>query len=163
MLGEYEGKVARHLLGGHAPSIAKAIMVSNDVRDSLFSLFLDAINDECNNLCRKSPGNSSLFRKMPLTQIIDFNWSVLVSELESRAPLLFKAFSSIAGRNDHRNKSKVGAIHHPAICMATAVILKERNREMCGVQSVLSLLMYSCHCEKKVQSVNHTTELSCSS
>ena len=54
MLGEYEGKVARHLLGGHAPSIAKAVMVSNDVRDSLFSLFLDAINDECNNLCRKS-------------------------------------------------------------------------------------------------------------
>lgn len=114
MLGEYEGKVARHLLGGHAPSIAKAVMVSNDVRDSLFSLFLDAINDECNNLCRKSPGNSSLFRKMPLTQIIDFNWSVIVSELESRAPLLFKAFSSIAGRNDHRNKSKVGAIHHPS-------------------------------------------------
>ena len=122
MLGEYEGKVARHLLGGHVPSIAKAVMSSSDMRESLFSLFLDAFNDECNNLCRKSPENKSLFRKMPLTQIVDFDWSVLASELESRAPLLFKAFSSIAGRNDHRNKSKVGATHHPGICMAAAVI-----------------------------------------
>ena len=137
-------------LGGHAPSIAKAVMALNDVCESLFSLFLDAINEECNNLCRKSPGNSSLFRKMPLSQIVNFNWSVLVTELESRAPLLFKALSSIAAHNDHQNKSKVGATHHPGICMAAAVILKERNREMCGVQSVLSLLMYSCHCEKKV-------------
>ncbi len=74
MLGEYEGKVACHLLGGHAPSIAKAVMALDDVhvRESLFSLFLDAINEDCNNLCRKSPGSSSLFMKMPITQIVDF-------------------------------------------------------------------------------------------
>ena len=159
MLGECEGKVARNLLGGHAPSIAKAVMAMSDVRESLFSLFLHSINEECNNLCRRSPESISLFRKMPLSQIVDFNWSALVSELQSRAPLLYKALSSIAAHSDPRNKSKVGAAHYPGICMAAAVILKERNREMCGVQSVLSLLMYSCHCEKKVQSVNHTTEL----
>ena len=156
MLGECEGKVVRHLLGGHAPSIAKAVMALDDVRESLF---LHSINEECNNLCRRSTENISLFRKMSLSQIVNFNWSMLVSELESRAPLLFKALSSIAMHSDPRNKSKVGPAHHPGICMAAAVILKERNREMCGVQSVLSLLMYSCHCEKKVQSVNHTIVL----
>ena len=120
------------------------------VRDALFSLFLDSINSECNNLCQRLPTSLSLFRKMVVSQMVDFKWSMLVNELESRAPLLFKALSSIAGRNDHRNKSKVGAAHHPGICMAVAIILKERNREMCGVQSLISLLMYSCHCEKQV-------------
>lgn len=30
------------------------------------------------------------------------------------------------------------------------MILKERNREMCGLQSVVSLLMYNCHCYSQV-------------
>ena len=120
-------------LGGYAPSIAKAVMALDDVRESLFSMFLDAINEECNNLCRRSPGKGSSFRKMPLSQLVDLTWYVLVNELESQAPLFFKALTSIAAHSDHRNKSKVGAEHHPGICMAVAVILKERNREMCGV------------------------------
>ena len=142
--------MARQLLGGHAPSIAKAVMAMDSVREVMFHLFLDAINSECNNLCQRSPSNRSQFRKMPISQFIDFKWSELVSELEARAPLLLKALSSIVARNDHRNQSKVGASHFPGICMAAATILKERNREMCGVQSLISLLMYSCHCEKKV-------------
>ena len=95
-----------------------------------------------------------IFRKLSLAQICDFKWSLLVDELKSRAPLLFKALSSIAARNDDRNQTKVGVSHHPAICMAAAVILKEQNREMCGIQSVLSLLMYSCSCENQVTGVN---------
>ena len=35
--------------------------------------------------------------------------------------------------------------------MAAAVILKERNREMCGLQQMISSLMYGSHCEKKVR------------
>ena len=65
----------------------------------------------------------------------------MVRELEAQAPLLLKALSSIVTHNDHRSVSKVGASHFPVICMAAAVILKERNREMCGVQSLISLLM----------------------
>ena len=125
-------------------------MAMDSVREVLFNLFLDAINSECNNLCQRSPENRSLFRKMPPSHLTDFKWSELVSELEARAPLLLKALSSVVARNDHRNQSKVGTSHYPGICMAAAVLLKERNREMCGVQSLISLLMYSCHCEKQV-------------
>ena len=153
-VGENEGKIARQLLGGHVPSIAKAVMAMDEVRERLFCLFLDAINDECNNLCQRPPANRLLFRNIPPSQAVNFKWSLLVTELQSRAPLLFKVLSSIASRYDHRNQGKVGTSHHPGICMAAAVILKERNREMCGVQSVISLLMYSCHCEKKVQSIS---------
>lgn len=150
-LGEREGKVARQLLGGHAPSIAKAVMCMEDVRECLYDLFINTINDECNKLCQRSV--ISAFRKMSMNQVVDFKWSLLISELKSKSPLLYNILSSVVTHNDHRNTIKVRDAHNPGICMAAAVILKERNREMCGLQSLLSLLMYSCHCEKKV-SVN---------
>ena len=34
--------------------------------------------------------------------------------------------------------------------MTAAVLLKERNREMCGIQSLISLLLYSSHVDKQV-------------
>ena len=52
--------------------------------------------------------------------------------------------------NDHRNQHKGGVQHYPGICMAMEVLLKDRNREICGVQSVLSLLLFFSHAEKKV-------------
>ena len=52
--------------------------------------------------------------------------------------------------NDHRNIIKVGAAHYPGICCAAAILLKERNHEMCGLQSLVSLIMYTCHAEKQV-------------
>ena len=59
-------------------------------------------------------------------------------------------FTTITSFNDHRNKIKAGDFHLPGICSAVAVLIKERNREMCGLQSVISLLMYACHCDKQV-------------
>ena len=33
--------------------------------------------------------------------------------------------------------------------MATAIMLKERNREMCGIQTLLSLILFSSHVQKQ--------------
>ena len=151
-LGNLEGKVARHLLGGYAPSIAKAVMAMEDVRKCLFNLFLITLNDECNQICQHT--QKSVFRKMSTAEVMDFKWSLLINELKSKSPLLYSILSSIATRNDGRNAIKVGVAHYPGICTAAAVI--ERNREMCGLQSLLSLLMYSCHCEKKVSIMEMT-------
>lgn len=74
-----------------------------------------------------------------------------MSELEQKAPLLLQIMSSIVSTNDHRNQHKVGVKHYPGICMATGVLLKERNREICGIQSLLSLLLFLSHAEKKVK------------
>ena len=38
----------------------------------------------------------------------------------------------------------------PGICMATAILLKERNKKLHGVQSRISTLLYSSHLEKQV-------------
>lgn len=79
-----------------------------------------------------------------------FKWDELMDELRSNSPLLLKVLTSVAVRNDHRNKKKVGSAHYPGIATAAAVLLKERNCHVSGVQSLVSMLMYSSHCEKQV-------------
>ena len=65
----------------------------------------------------------------------------MVEELQQKAPLLFSVIHSIASRNDNRNVVKVAAAHYPGICSVAAILLKERNREMCGLQFLVSLLI----------------------
>lgn len=149
-LGSAEGKIARALLGGNAASISKAVLSVETVREAIITQLLGLLNRECSKLCRFNP-TSSPFRTIPVEKMVEFKWDDLMSELESSVPLLLKILHCLAARNDRRNKCKTGAVHNPGICTAVAVLLKERNREMCGIQSLLSLIMYSCHCEKQVR------------
>ena len=80
----------------------------------------------------------------------------IIEDLKSKAPTLLQLVTSVVSVNDHRNTSKVGNSHHPGICAAFAVLLKERNREMCGLQSIVSVLMYACY----VQVLRGTTWIS---
>ena len=149
MLEPADSKIARALLGGHAPSIAKAVLGQEKLRDAVIVLLLMELNGECTNLCRSS--SASPFHKIPVDKLVDFKWTDMVTNLQLNAPLLFTLLYSIASRNDNRNTVKVGAAHYAGVCSAVAVLLKERNREMCGLQSLVSLLMYSCHAEKQVK------------
>ena len=152
-----EGKLTRALLGGNAVSIAKAVLLVKGVREAITTQFMGILNQECRKVCRKgTPTNpeSSLFRSVSVDQCARFRWTDMMAELEQNAPLLLSFIQCLVTRSDRRNKSKVGAAHFPGICTAVAVILKERNREMCGLQGLLSLLMYSCHCEKQVNTVD---------
>ena len=81
-----------------------------------------------------------------------------MDELRSNSPLLLKVLTSIAVRNDHRNRKKVGSAHYPGITTAAAVLLKERNCHVSGDQSLVSMLMYSSHCEKQVKQCYITLE-----
>lgn len=151
-LGPTEGKLARAVLGGNAASIAKAAMSVEGVREAVVQQLLGTLNTECSKLCRKKTTSSpSLFRRIPIEKLAEFKWDDMMTELEKEAPLLLKIMQCLVARNDWRNKSKVGVVRHPGICAAVGVMLKERNREMCGLQSLVSLLMYSCHCEKQVR------------
>lgn len=149
-LSEDECKLGRALAGGHKQSIAKAVMGHQELRKAVTLLLLDQIDDECSKLCQRSSDPPSLFRKVPVTEMTDFQWDHFLDELRSKAPTLLQVLSTITSRNDHRNEHKCGRAHNPGICMAAAIVLKERNREMCGVQSIISLLMFSSHVEKQV-------------
>ena len=142
-------QVGRALLGGHAASIAKTVLHMDDVRESIIVQLLRELNEECNDLCKRiSP--TSPFQTLNVDMMANFKWTIMIDDLQIRAPLFYKVLDTLTSKSDLRNIKKVGAAHYPGICCAAAVILKERNREMCGLQSLVSLLMHACHCEKQV-------------
>ena len=138
----------RALLGGHAVSIAKAVLGEKDLRDAIIKQLLREINKECNSLCKKTIATH--FRTIPVDELANFKWKDMVADLQLKVPLLFTILHGIAARNDNRNVVKVGAAHYPCICTTAAILLKERSREMCGLQSLVFLAMYTCHAEMQV-------------
>ena len=151
-LSDDEAKLGRALAGGHLPSVAKAVMAHPSLRTSIILLVLDEIESECQKLCSRNA--ISPFRKIPPSEVVEFQWQSLVDDLLTKAPVLCQVLFSIVSSNDHRNKRKTGSTHFPGLCMAAAVLLKERNRQMCGVQSIVSLMLFATHAEKKVRIIN---------
>ena len=134
--------------GGNLLSIGKAILKNKQLADVVIKLIAGVVDSECSVLCRRN--NASFFRKTSVTTMSTFKWSQLIDELSLHAPTLFCLLSTIVSHSDHRNQLKVASAHQPGLCMSMAVLLKERNREMCGVQSIISMLLYQSHVEKQV-------------
>ena len=135
-------KVGAALAGGHALSIAKAVFAHSQLREHILLKVLDLICEESATLCKRNP--ASAFRRIPIDSLGMFCWE---HELDHKAPILSRIATSMVKHNDHRNSKKKGTHHLPAVCMAIAILLKERNREMCGVQS---LLLFESHVQKMV-------------
>ena len=149
-LDEATNAIGRALATGHLPSVAEAIMNHESLANKLLQLFLDKLEAECAVLSQRSLP-LFLFRRVPPDEYATFEWKKLIENLTQKAPTLFHVLSSIVAHSDRRNKKKLDTAHYPGLCMTVAVLLKERNREMCGVQSLISLLLYSSHVDKQVQ------------
>ena len=80
---------------------------------------------------------------------LTFRWGDYYKELDQKAPLS-RIATSIVKHNDHRNK---GTHHIPGVCMAIAILLKERNREMCSIQSLLLLILFQSRAEKGMYAI----------
>ena len=123
-------------------------MAVQGLREAVYAHLLQTLTDECSSLCQIT--GPSLFRSISVTDFETNCWDTFISELESRAPTLLHIVLTLVSFNDRRNKIKVGASHHPGVCAAVAILLKERSKNMCGLQSLVSVLLYACHSEKLV-------------
>ena len=75
------------------------------------------------------------------------------SELGRESSNLLRLLPKIVGKSDHRSQDKHGDKHHPGICMAIATLLKERNQEMCDIQTMISLVPLTSRVQKQVNTV----------
>ena len=71
--------------------------------------------------------------------------------MEQKSPILLHLLKLIVGHSDHRNQQKRAEHHVPGICMTAAVMLKERNREIVGVQTHISLALFTSRVHKEVR------------
>ena len=130
--------------------MARAVFAHSTLREQVLLKVLDLIDSECAALCRKAgTDDQSPFRRLPLEKLEEFKWDTYIQELQCRGPFLLRLFSTLVKHNDHRNKTKKGLAHTPGICMSIAALLKERNREMTGVQTYVSLVLFN-HVQKHV-------------
>ena len=143
-------KIGRSLAGGHIPSIARTIFSHAGLREELLIKVMNQVNEECAAICKRNVTTTSLFRRVSVDKFEKFSWDDCISELQSTCPTLLCILRNVVSSSDHRNVHKQSSSHHPGLCMAIAVILKERNREMCGVQTFLSLVLFNSHVQKKV-------------
>ena len=146
-------KLGKAIAGGHLPSVAKAVIGHKQLQEEVFKLILDKVDNECNELCRRQSSSLSLFRRAPLMQFVEWDWKFAIDELVNKAPTLLQILTTIASHSDHRNSKKLGNAHYPGIIMSAAVILKERNREMVGIQSLISLILFNSRVEKQVNTI----------
>ena len=143
-------RVGRALAGGNLQAITKAVFNHDGLKELAICKVTDAINAEITELCEKSANPPSLFRRIPTEKLSNFRWSECIAELRLKAPMLLEMVSTLVSCNDNWNKGKRGDAHHPGICMAIAMLLKERNREMCGIQTLLSLVLFTSRAQKQV-------------
>ena len=152
ILGEAEGEIAESLVNGHTPSIASAILNIKSLQEAVITHLIQTLTNECNKLCQLTRG-PSLFRTIPVMDLASVRWEAFIEELHTKAPTLLNILLTIVAVRDKKNTTKVGTSHYPGVCTAIAILLKERNMHMCGLQHLVSALMYNCHCEKQASAV----------
>ena len=145
-------KIVKALAGGNMTSICRAFFANPHLRQEAVSKVSRMVNDECSLLCKKNAQPVSLFRHMSLEQAEKFTWTQAISEISSKAPTLFSIMNNcvVTQHSASRNKHKKGEAQYPGLCTAVAILLKERNRVMCGVQSYVSSVLFSSNIHKKV-------------
>ena len=90
-------QLGRALAGGHVPSIAKAIVCNDSLKQAVFLELMDQVDNECSQLCQISR-ETSLFCKVPVNQLEEFNWDGFIEELRNKLIL------TVTMHNDHRNQ-----------------------------------------------------------
>ena len=144
-------KVTKALAGGNIQSISRAVFSNPRHRDEAVVQVSRIVDEECAVLCSKNP--VSLFRSMTLEQAESFSWTQAVDELKTKAPTLYHILDLAVTHSSRRNKQKKGERQFPGLCMSVAILLKERNRMMCGIQSYVSSALFSSHIQKVCASV----------
>ena len=126
------------------------MLAHEGIREHVLLKVFDLVDAECGKLFQRAGNPPSLFRKIPVDKLPHFQWCPCIKELEVKAPTLLRMLATIVSRNDHCDQHKQGARHYAGICTAIATLLKERNREMGGMQTFISLVLFTSRVQKQV-------------
>ncbi len=150
-------KIGRCLAGGNLSSLVKAIFGHSEVRRGLTEKFAGLLREECAQMCRRTwRTKAPLFRRLPTEKAEEFSFPECIADLERTCPTLLRFLTSVVSANDARNAEQIvkyrkkSTHHYPGICTAAAILLKERNREMCGLQTYVALVLYHSNVKKRV-------------
>ena len=136
--------IALTLAKGSDEDVAKAVTKNDTVKRSCIANILNELSDQCSELCRLN--NSSMLRSKTVCDIVSFKFGDFVNKelIKERASLLYQFLFTVAcSKASSRNTVKTLEKKILAMAMAAGILLKARNKDMCMVQVVTSLLLHS--------------------
>ena len=101
-----------------------------------------ALRNELRVMCSES--TNSILSNQSVSELKDFKWNKLLSELEKYAP----TFLMILCESTHTRQPRHD--RNAVIGMCAALILKLRFSKICLVQKIMSLILYGGHSGKQV-------------
>ena len=121
-------------------SVANECMKSDDIRKYILLRLGIILRQEIKSMCSKHV-NSILQQSI---SEVSFSWELLISELSTHAPLLFRLLTECTKtRSQRRNRNAV-------IGICSAILLKYRYMNMSMVQKIVSVILYTGHSSKMV-------------
>jgi hypothetical protein len=128
--------LGKMLCRGTYTQIALAAWRCQRVREQIVILFLREIDRECSNVCSRK--NPSILRRTSKEDIVEFSLNKLDCELKTRTPLLRSVLKVACFRKSNVERNNLYWM--PAVCMASAICLKNRSPYLTAVH--LDILGY---------------------
>ena len=126
--------------------MARTLLKSPPLRQATLKEVVNTVKRECISVCRQLP-NPSILRTGGTTSFKDFNWSILLKELASKAPTLLAVLKAASGCSDASQKALI------PVEVAASVLLFKRSKNHCRVQTFVGGVLYAGHAAKKVNNV----------
>ena len=134
-------KLGRIVGRGNRTSIARTVCADPVLREAVVSQLGACMKKELNYLC--SHKLSSVHRRTDLNALKSFDWKHARAELITHAPTFHQVISGcLPTSGDELRQNAV-------IVLVSAILLKARNRSMCAVQTMISLLLHEGHTSTK--------------
>lgn len=128
-------------------------MNDKNLKDKLVKAVVDQIKRECIHLCEKK-NFCSILRKVKQDELLRFSWDDVLIEWTEEAPIFLQILSAAAKPTA---STKLMPEHIPAVCVAGAVLLKNRNMHMSAIQHIIGLLLFHGNVNKQVSSEKITS------
>ena len=134
--------------------MARTLLRSPPLRQAMLKEVINTVKHECVSVCCQLP-NPSILRTGGTTSYKDFNWSILLKELGSKAPTLlavlnFNTASSVGAASGCSDASQKALI---PVEVAASILLFKRSKNHCRVQTFVGGVLYAGHAAKKVNNV----------
>lgn len=107
--------------------MARTLLKSPPLRQATLNEVVSTVKRECTAMCRQLP-RSSILCTGSTSSYRDFNWSLLLNELNSKAPTLLAILKAAAGTKCDSNKSLI------PLEVAASILLYCRSKHLCCVQ-----------------------------
>lgn len=127
--------------------IATAAMLLPSLKSCLKYLFLEEIDDQCRSLCvrKHNPSILHVSRQDTKASLENFNWLGIMEEMKTRAPDLLDFIATVSVPVVKEKGNQISPV-----CVAYAVMMHTRWRELSLVQKVMTFILGIGHSSSKV-------------